>query len=180
MKNKITYEELHKLFYYDPSTGLLVRKITTGRRGKAGTVVGTLNNGGYLKVKINSKQYLIHRIVYCMHHGYWPEKGIDHINRIKTDNRIENLREAGQVCNRRNSKLDSNNTSGIRGISWDNKSEKWRAYIKINNKQLHLGLFKDLNSAVIVRYMAELDHSWNKCDTESSAQQYLIEHGLID
>ena len=137
MKKKVTYEELHKLFHYDPATGLLIRKIPAGNRGKAGTVVGTLENTGYLTVRIKNKNYLVHRIIWFMHHGYFPEHDLDHINRIRHDNRIENLREVSRSCNMKNSNLREDNSSKVKGVCWHKKGKKWKAAIKINNKTIY-------------------------------------------
>ena len=168
----ISYEKLHKMFTYNPETGLLKRK-----RNKQ--VVGTLNGKGYLDVSIEGKNHRVHRVCYCMYHGYWPENDIDHINQIKTDNRIKNLREVSRSCNMRNSKLHTNSSSGVKGVSWNKQRKKWKTYITINNKNIYVGFFKDFDSAVMARYIAELNHNWHKCEKESSAYKYLVENDII-
>ena len=65
---------------------------------------GSLDKDGYLIIKIKGKQYKAHRLVYAYHHGKFPAKEIDHINRVRTDNRIENLRECTRIENIKNSK----------------------------------------------------------------------------
>ena len=177
--SEITYEELHRLFHYDPDTGLLVRKVRLNN-SKAGTVVGSMDGHGYLCTQINGKHHKIHRIVYCMHHGYFPENEIDHINRIRHDNRIENLREVSRSCNLRNSKLASDNKSGIKGINWNKRDKRWKAEISVNKKKIYLGYFKNFDSAVVARYIAELKYSWNHCEQDSPAYQYLVEHGYLN
>jgi len=169
----VNYNKLHELFYYNPITGLLIRR-------KSNKVVGTITDNGYLTVGIEGKIYRVHRVAWCMHHGYWPENEIDHINRIRHDNRIENLREVSHACNLRNAKLASNNSSGIRGVYWEKKSKKWRAFIEVNKKRIGLGSYKNIENAVIARFLSELEHNWNVCDKNSTAYQYLVEHNLIE
>jgi len=99
-------EFLRELFNYNPVTGIITRKIAR-RRGKVGDTVGTLGKDGYLRVSIKwdgiSKTYFVHRIGWCLHYGEDPVgMGLDHINRVKTDNRIENLRRVTQQENLRN------------------------------------------------------------------------------
>lgn len=74
------------------------------------------------------------------HHGYLPGE-IDHINNIKMDNRIENLREADRSRNCMNKNITKSNKTGFKGVSWFKKSKKYRAQIQINGKPKHLGLY---------------------------------------
>ena len=78
---------------------------------------------------------------------------IDHINRIKTDNRKKNFRYATKSQNRLNSKNRTNNTSGIQGVRYE--QGKWRARITIDGKYKHLGMFEDFDDAVYARLQAE-------------------------
>jgi hypothetical protein len=114
-----------------------------------GTKAGYLNNTGYLRVKINQKGYLIHRLIYVSHHGYLP-KMIDHINGNPLDNRIENLREATSYENQYNAKARKDNYSGIKGIGWNKTKKKWIVRIRINGVRKHLGAFEDLELAELV------------------------------
>ena len=165
-KNKtVSYDELHSLFHYDPLTGLLHRK-------KNGKTVGTLSNG-YLLVSIKGKSYQVHRIAYCMHHGYWPENDIDHINRRPWDNRIENIREVTCSCNMRNCGNLKSNTSGVKGVNRDSRNKRWHASITVNKKTIFLGSYRRFEDAVRARYFAECELSWNICDSNSPAKQYL-------
>ena len=173
MKNKtVSYDELHRLFHYDPDTGLLVRR-------KNCQIVGTLHAEGYLTISINKKFYLVHRVVWFMHHGYWTENDIDHINRIRHDNRIENLREVSRSCNIRNSGNYKTNTSGVKGVSWSKSHQKWNAYICVNKKLSSLGFYDKIENAVIARFRAELLYGWSSCNFRSPAHKYLIENNLM-
>ena len=73
---------------------------------------------------------------------------VDHINRIRTDDRIENLRWATQEEQNQNQVyMLRTNTSGVRGVRWDKANAKWRAVIRVNGTQLHLGYFDDVHDA---------------------------------
>lgn len=92
----LTAIEARQLFRYDPSTGVLYRRHASGER------VGAAKSNGYLVVSVRAKNYQVHRLIWLMVHGKWPDGDIDHINRIKTDNRITNLRDVSHQANMRN------------------------------------------------------------------------------
>lgn len=125
--------ELQDYFSYNPVTGEVSRIYTRGR-GKLG-VITTKNSTGYLCVNHKNKVYNLHRLAWFLYHGKWPENQLDHVNRDRTDNRIENLREA---TNRENS---MNKESFRGGVYKNNKTGKWRAQIQINGKSIKLGTF---------------------------------------
>ena len=107
---------------------------------------------------INNKRHIIymHRAILGLEHG----DGLiaDHINRITLDNRSNNLRVVSKSENNRNNNGHSHNTSGYTGVCWENKHAKWRAYIKVANKAIHLGYYDDIEDAVKARKQGELDH----------------------
>ncbi len=82
----------------------------------------------------------------------------DHINRNKLDDRLSNLRPANRSTNAMNSKISTKNTSGVKGVCWHERSQKWRAYIKYKNKSIHIGLFKNKEDAIESREKAELQY----------------------
>ena len=83
---------------------------------------------------------------------------IDHINHIKHDNRKDNLRIVNKSQNAMNQTTSSVNTSGVTGVGWHKAKGKWRAYIKINYKQIELGYFDSFEEAKQVRLQAENEH----------------------
>lgn len=147
----LTYDEAHRLFSYDPETGLLTRRITTGKKSKAGMVVGHPYSNGYLRVGVGPRgacrEYLLHRLIWMMCTGSWPDGEIDHINGIRDDNRLSNLRVATSGENRQNSCRYATNKSGHRGVSWFRLAGKWRADITVSRKRLYLGTFDTVEAA---------------------------------
>jgi hypothetical protein len=141
----ITFEKAHELFEYLPD-GTLRRKVTTSNRSKAGTIVGYERYDGYSVVYYNKFWYRIHRLVYFMHTGEWPEE-VDHIDGNPKNNRIENLRACTHKQNLRNTGNFSHNTSGVKGVTWQEDRKKWYAYITIDGKMKSLGRHDDFETA---------------------------------
>jgi len=110
----------------------------------------------YAGTDINNKTVRIHRLI-----GSWVygnSKQYDHINHNTLDNRDENLRPVTQQQNSFNSSIQSNNTSGITGVSWHKQKEKYAAYIRIDYNLKHLGCFDDIENAKRVRKEAEIKY----------------------
>lgn len=144
MSQELTQEYLKSILNYDPETGIITRIKSSGRI-KKGVRFGSYDNG-YLRAKINGKSYLVHRVAFLMHYGYLPET-IDHINGIRDDNRISNIRPSTNGQNSMNHPTRSDNKSGIKGVHFNKEFKKWCAYISINNKRIHLGYFKYIDDA---------------------------------
>jgi len=121
-----------------------------GNLYKNGRKVGYFDKGcGYVRTKVSGKGWLVHRIIFAMHHGYLP-KFVDHINRDKTDNRIENLREATRPRNVVNSNIRNDNTQGFRGIVNHKQCKGWTAQgSDEGGKRVHLGVFTSKEEAAL-------------------------------
>jgi hypothetical protein len=102
---------------------------------------------GYRYGRIFRQIYPSHRVIWAMQAGFWPDVDIDHINGNRSDNRWSNLRCANRSENLRNKGLCGRNKSGVKGVSWDAKWEKWRATINVNRRQTNLGRFVELADA---------------------------------
>jgi hypothetical protein len=107
------------------------------------------NLEGYLVTFANKKPIYNHQVIFIMHHGYLPYH-VDHINGIKHDNRIENLRAANKSENGYNQKTPKNNTSGIKGVKWNKANKTWMVSLGINGKTKYFGSFKDIELAELV------------------------------
>jgi hypothetical protein len=173
MKNKITQAEVRKWFSYNKKTGILRWKLSPMNRINIGDIAGNKNPKGYLIVGFKYKHCRVHRLIWLGMKGYLPENEIDHINKIKDDNRWKNLREVSNQCNQRNSKVGNKSKSGIKGIRPHKLTNKWEVYITVNGKKYHLGYFNDLDEAACHRLAAEQCLNWNKCDSDSSAYQHI-------
>lgn len=156
-----TQELLKKLFNYDPKTGILTRKISVSRNTKVGDKLGCPDRiNGYLRGRVDRKLLAVHRLVWILVYGSEPSFEIDHINGIKFDNRISNLREVTPSCNSRNRPMRSDNTTKLTGVFWDKDANKWRVEISINRKHKTLGRYESIFEAACVRFSAENKHGY--------------------
>ena len=166
-RQRLTIEEVHSLFYADYDKGLLFwkpRPIEMFKTKRSFTIwnvrfankeaLASRHIDGYKHGQIHGKPYLAHRILFAMKNGYWPEY-IDHINGIRNDNRIENLRSVNMQQNACNTKISNKNTSGCVGVSWNSRDKRWTAYINANTKRKALGNFVNLDDAVNCRKEAQ-------------------------
>lgn len=153
----LTPDLLKTLFQYDPETGNLIWRVTKSATAPAGSTAGSVNARGHINVQINKKMYAAHQIVFALHHGFIPPE-IDHVNGIKTDNRIENLRTCTSSQNKGNIGLLSTNKSGYRGVSLNKSTGFYHAQIKINGKQTYLGRFDTPEAAARVYNIAAKEH----------------------
>lgn len=127
-----------------------------------GKNVGTLNIGGYLHVDMvyqgKPTDLLVHRIIWTMYNGTIPEGYlIDHWDTNKRNNVLTNYRLTLPTGNNRNVNLRSDNTSGVKGVSWDKSKDKYVVYIDANYKRLVVGLYKTIEEATIAIEAARIE-----------------------
>ena len=144
---------LRSLLSYDSNTGIFHWRENRGSR-HIGDVAGCLNPAGYVFIGVDGVLYLAHRLAWLYVHDEFPKNWIDHRDQQKTNNRIDNLRQATCPENMANTGIRSTNKSGFKGVSWDVKNQKWRATITIAAKQQSLGRHRRLEEAVIAYQMA--------------------------
>lgn len=150
----LTQTELKTLLDYNKNTGDFTWKIYRGGIVKVGGIAGKVELNGYHRIKVNGKLYQAHRLAWFYVYNEWPSKDLDHINRVRSDNRIANLRLATRSENAQNTKIRINNSSSIIGVSWNKRKNKWRAYITKDYKQIHLGFFDTKEDASLARQKA--------------------------
>lgn len=140
---KLTQDRLKELLDYSSADGLFVWR--TNSNSKKGKVAGTVNGQGYVAIPIDGQRYVAHRLAFLWMEGVFPPDQVDHINRVRSDNRWENLRPATHGENSRNTAARC--ASGHKGVYQVKSSQKWRARITINGKECHLGNFKRVEDA---------------------------------
>jgi hypothetical protein len=151
-------DQLASQYRYDPATGLLFKKHKRGGEHE----VGSRNvSTRYLELIFEGKKYQAHRVAWLLQTGSWPKGFIDHINGVRDDNRIENLRDVSSRENQMNSKMNSRNTSGVVGVVWRWKTKTWEASIKVFGKRIHLGNYADISHAAAARKSAEKEHGFH-------------------
>lgn len=139
----LTAEMARELLDYDPETGGFTWRVAKGRKAK-GMLAGCIDHYGYVQIGIDGTKYKAHRIALLITNGSWTSEHIDHINGIRNDNRIDNLREASQSINMQNLlRPMAGNTSGFLGVCWDTEKQSFLAQIKTNGKNKFLGRFAD-------------------------------------
>lgn len=134
-----------ELLSYDQDTGTFTWKIARMRGHVPGAIAGHPAQDGYRTIMIDGQAYKAHRLAWLLHTGAWPKEQIDHINRIRDDNRIENLREATKSQNQINSGIYKNNKSGYRGVYF--ADGRWVAGSTKNGKSYCLGRFATAEEA---------------------------------
>jgi hypothetical protein len=102
----------------------------------------------------------VHRLIFALHNGRFPNKDIDHINHNRSDNRPENLREVDKAENNKNYSKYSNNSSGITGVS--KKGKKWQARIQVDKKPIYLGVFNTIEDAASAREEALTSYGFHR------------------
>lgn len=149
----ITKSQIAEYLKYDPFTGLFTAIKSHGTRWKIGSIVGHKNNSGYVTISLKGKLRKAHRMAWIyMYDVDIDGFQIDHINGNKSDNRISNLRISTHQQNMFNMKKKKTNKSGVKGVHFDNRCNKWRAQTSINKKRVHLGLFDSIRDAERVIY----------------------------
>ena len=143
-RSDVTQTFIRDLFEY--CDGGLYERTNRGPRARIGARIGYLHPDGYRKVEICNMLFLEHRLIFMYHKGFLPFQ-IDHINQVRNDNRIENLRAASQSDNQCNSGISKNNTSGIKGVSFIRSTGKWRAELKFQKIHYYLGCFIAIEDA---------------------------------
>jgi hypothetical protein len=136
-KNIISLEELKQTLHYNPSTGEFTWLVRPSQATKIGHIAGSIASDGYIRIGIKGSRYSASNLAWLYMTGTWPLDDIDHQNTVRNDNRWENLREATKAQNQHNKTLNSNTTTGIKGITLKapvGRAPYYTAHVKINKK----------------------------------------------
>lgn len=159
--NNIPICDLRAAVDFDPVAGTFVWRTRSDVRNRvnvrfAGKPAFTINSAGYRAGTINGVRILAHRALWALVHGVWPNSDIDHINGVRSDNRLENLRLVSFAENHRNAAMKCNNTSGYNGVTFIAKTGKWRSRAKVDGKQTHIGVYNCITAAAVARKVADV------------------------
>ncbi len=158
---ELTQEELKDILNYDHESGIFTwkqrslnyfkdsRSCNTWNTRYASKVAGGKRPDGYLRIVINYKRYFAHRLAWLNVYGEWPRSCIDHINGIKEDNRIVNLRDSTSSENWQNLKKahKSNKSTGLIGSTFNKQMGKFQAAIRTEVGRKHIGYFESAQQA---------------------------------
>lgn len=146
--------KLRETYYYNKQFGIFVRRKSYGR-AKVGLIAGTVSSHGYIRMCVNGYQEYAHRLAFLYVTGSFPDKGVDHINGVRTDNRWSNIRDVSQAINCKNASKRKDNVSGVTGVYWDSSRKKWAVQITSGGHTESLGRFDHKIDAINARKAAE-------------------------
>ena len=145
-------KKARELLRYDPLTGEFRWNPRSGRQGSwcnldrpAGHIS---KQSGYLTIRIDKKLHQAHRLAWLLHYGEWPPQHIDHINGLRLDNRIGNLRSVPNAINRQNMRSPrADSQTRVQGVTLDKRRGTFFARIRLNGRSIHLGSFAHADEA---------------------------------
>lgn len=154
----LTQSELQSTVSYEPETGNF-RWIVSKQGVTIGQIAGSALKAGYKRVLIKGQLYQTSHLAFLYMTGSFPpiDKEVDHIDRNPSNDSWTNLRLVNRFQNRWNRGIHKNNTSGVKGVRQIHNG-RWKAYIRVNGKGIHLGYFDTLEEAAIIRHEAEQKH----------------------
>lgn len=171
IKTNLTQADVKAQFDYDAENGWLIRKKDNHGRSSNRPCGHKPACDGYDRVRVGDTMYKVHRIIWLWCKGSWPKFEIDHKDRNKMNNRIENLRDVERKENILNQGISVSNTTGYKGVSWNKRKRKYIAQISNNGKKMHLGNFNSAEEAFLVYMIAKIEHH----PTSPDAKEYFLE-----
>lgn len=147
-RRTIAVTRLHEMLVYDSSSGDFYWRKNLKGHARAGELAGSANHAGYKRIRLDGSDVMLHRVAWAMTYGSWPALHIDHINGVRSDNRLVNLRQADHSLNMQNRRdAAACNPTGLLGVQEVEKSHKFRSKITIGGKQHYLGTFNTADEA---------------------------------
>lgn len=142
-------QRLREVLWYNPFSGEIKWKAGVGSR-----VAGTMTTSGYSRIVFDGVSYAAHHVAWALFKGRWPSEQIDHIDGVRGNNAIANLRECNGAENQQNRGVGRSNKSGFVGVAWHPKQGGWAAKITVNGKVRRLGVYSTPEAAA-KRYAEE-------------------------
>ena len=172
---KTMYKRLREQLHYNPDTGVFTWLADGARNAKykKGDVAGKLNWDGYLIISFMNQSHGGHRLAWLYVNGEMPLNQIDHIDRDKQNNRINNLRDVSQAINSQNTTRSEGTYTGIVGVTCERFDKVWVATIMVDGKPIYLGYHKSLLSAAKARYRAEKKYGYIDENIPSTSLLYI-------
>ena len=168
-------QRLKELLHYSPDSGEFTWIKTNSRKFKVGTRAGCVKTKKYgrqyRQICFDGAACMEHRLAFIYMTGENPEKIIDHIDLVGTNNKWSNLRLVSHKANMKNQKLISSNKSGVCGVHRIKSSGKWCAQICVNGKRMHLGMFDDIREAEAARLEANKKYGFSENHGKELAAQ---------
>jgi hypothetical protein len=164
MPKRPLYRDVNRILKYDPDTGFLIYKVDIpyGAWVKKGQRAGCVRKGGrYRVIRIEGVNYEEHQICWLLYYKKWPKTEIDHRNKNKLQNNIENLRAATHSQNQANKGLSKSNKSGYKGVRQAADGVRWAVSIKVNNHMRSLGVFRSRRKAAKA-YNKAAEQAWGE------------------
>jgi len=170
----LTQEIVAESIDYDPDTGIVTWRErppshftrlcdwATWNAQHSGLTVGHVGKQGYCDIRVFNRPYRLHTLIWLYVHGAFPTLEIDHINGIRSDNRLVNLRDVSRHENTKNQRMRKSNKSGFNGVFWQSNAKKWRAQINDGGKSVHLGYFVNIEDAISARKIANVRYGYHK------------------
>lgn len=162
--------------------GAIVNRLTRGRARVGQTVKGTPNTQEYLQISVDGDMVMLHRVVFALSHGRLAEAEVDHIDRVKTNNHPDNLREVTRGQNMANTGVRKSNTSGHPNVFWEKNRKIWRVQVTHKGRRHEGGLFDNkmdaFNAANALSIELKGEHAGVLSDTEELKEAKEIGVGI--
>lgn len=156
----MTQSRLKEVLDYDPSSGNFTWIVAYNNALK-GSLAGSSDSKGYKIIKVDGGVYKAHRLAFLFMLGELPAELIDHKNQDCSDNSWDNLREVSNTTNCKNAKMPINNTSGVVGVTFMKRLNKWQAQVKVGGKNIYLGVYEDIEDAKAARLEANIKYGFS-------------------
>lgn len=144
----VTHERLTEVLDYDPLSGVFKWKQAVGKRVRVGDVAGSTVDG-YIRIVLDKVKYRAHRLAWFYVNKVWPSGLLDHKDTNRSNNRIDNLRLATKSENNHNRRLNTNSTTGVKGVTYHKQSGKYVTLVQFKSVQYRFGSHDTIEAAEI-------------------------------